>query len=136
MGDSLGFVGQVTSVGGIVEEDVYGFPNINGTAELVGAIGPNTLTQNFDNFEQADLSLTKTVNEAAPSVGQNVTFTVTLTNSGPSSATGVTITDQLPAGISFVSAAPSQGTYCDETHDTHLFHYERLVRVVHVPPCA
>jgi uncharacterized repeat protein (TIGR01451 family) len=60
---------------------------------------------------QADLALTKTVSNATPNVGDTVTFTVTLTNNGPDPATNVTVEDVLPAGLTFVSATPSQGTY-------------------------
>ncbi len=59
----------------------------------------------------ADLSLTKIVSDADPSVGQQVTFTITVTNSGPNAASGVTVLDQLPLGTSFVSATPTQGDY-------------------------
>jgi uncharacterized repeat protein (TIGR01451 family) len=59
----------------------------------------------------ADLSLTKSVNDATPPVGGTVTFTITLTNSGPETATNVAVTDQLPAGLAFVSAAATQGSY-------------------------
>ncbi|MEI7902907.1 MAG: DUF11 domain-containing protein, partial [bacterium] len=59
--------------------------------------------------EAADLSLTKTVNNAAPNVGNNVTFTVAVSNAGPRAATSVTVQDILPAGLSFVSAG--SGTY-------------------------
>lgn len=63
----------------------------------------------------ADLSLTKTASSTNPKVGQNATFTVTVRNAGPSTATGVVVTDLLPAGLSFVSATPSQGTYNNST---------------------
>ncbi|MFC4820186.1 DUF6923 family protein [Dokdonella ginsengisoli] len=63
------------------------------------------------NGQSADLAVTKTVDNAAPTVGEQVTFTITIHNNGPSDATNVVLTDQLPATLSFVSAAPSQGSY-------------------------
>ena len=65
--------------------------------------------------QQADLSLTKTVNNAAPQVGENVTFTVTLSNAGPHRATGVAVRDMLPSGLAFVSSTPSIGAYNNGT---------------------
>jgi uncharacterized repeat protein (TIGR01451 family) len=61
--------------------------------------------------DPADLAVTKTVSDATPNVGEQVTFTVMLTNNGPDPANGVGVTDLLPAGLTFVSASPSQGTY-------------------------
>ncbi len=60
--------------------------------------------------EAADLSIAKTIVTAGPYVvGQEVTYNIALTNNGPNDATGVTITDILPVGTTFVSATPSQG---------------------------
>jgi uncharacterized repeat protein (TIGR01451 family) len=59
----------------------------------------------------ADIGVGKAMSPLTPAVGQQVTFTVTATNHGPSPATGAVITDQLPAGVTFVSATASQGTY-------------------------
>lgn len=59
---------------------------------------------------RADLSLGKTVSNAAPNIGSNVAFLVTLSNAGPSAATGVIVKDALPSGYSFVSATPSGTT--------------------------
>ena len=70
-----------------------------------------TLDFGFINNPTADLSVTKTVSDATPNVGDQITFTVTLSNQGPDAATGVEVTDLLPAGLTFVSATPSQGTY-------------------------
>lgn len=62
-------------------------------------------------IQEADLSVTKTVDQPAPTSGDQITFTITATNDGPGDATGVEITDDLPAGLIFVSAAPSQGSF-------------------------
>jgi uncharacterized repeat protein (TIGR01451 family) len=59
----------------------------------------------------ADLTLTNMVNNANPHVGDTITYTIRLTNAGPDSATGVEAVDQLPTGLSFVSANPGQGLY-------------------------
>lgn len=46
--------------------------------------------------------------------GKEITYTLTLTNNGPSVATGVTVSDKLPAGVTFVSAQ-GDGSYNAET---------------------
>ena len=57
-----------------------------------------------------DLAITKSVAPANPVLGQNVTFTLTVTNNGPSAATGIQVTDLLPAGLTYVSD-DSGGSY-------------------------
>ena len=57
----------------------------------------------------ANLAVDQGVDRRDALVGETVTFTVRVTNRGPSQATGITIADALPAGLSFVSAAPLQG---------------------------
>ncbi|MFY0591879.1 FG-GAP-like repeat-containing protein, partial [Roseivirga sp.] len=64
---------------------------------------------------RADLNLSKTVDLPGANIGDNVTFTISVTNDGPDDATGIEITDQLPSGYSFVSATPVQGTYVSST---------------------
>jgi len=59
----------------------------------------------------ADLSLTKTVNNAAPLVGSQVIFSIQVTNSGPQEANGVTVTDLLPSGYTYVSYSATTGSY-------------------------
>ena len=63
----------------------------------------------------ADIAVAKTVDNATPNVGEDVTFTVTATNNGPSAASGVQVTDALPSGLAFVSATASQGGYVQGT---------------------
>ncbi|MGH2570390.1 MAG: FlgD immunoglobulin-like domain containing protein [bacterium] len=63
----------------------------------------------------ADVDVVKTVDDGSPAEGGSVTYTVTVTNNGPDGATGVAITDLLPAGVTYVSDTPSQGTYTSGT---------------------
>jgi uncharacterized repeat protein (TIGR01451 family) len=58
----------------------------------------------------ADLSIAKTTTSQSAPVGGTLTYTITVTNAGPSTATGVVVTDTLPAGLQLISATPSQGT--------------------------
>ncbi len=51
----------------------------------------------------ADLAVVKSMAPPSPTLGQNVTFTVTVTNDGPDNATGVVVADALPSGITYVS---------------------------------
>lgn len=62
----------------------------------------------------ADLELSKIVNNSTPNVGENVTFTISLHNAGPSQATGVTVKDILPTNLTYVSSNPS-GVYNPNT---------------------
>jgi len=64
-------------------------------------------------LKYADIAVTKNDNPDPVAVGQNLTYTVTVTNNGPDPATDVTVTDTLPANVTFMSAIPSQGT-CSE----------------------
>jgi uncharacterized repeat protein (TIGR01451 family) len=54
--------------------------------------------------QSADLSITKTSAPVAPIVGQPLTYTLTVTNTGPDEAEGVTVTDVLAASLAFDSA--------------------------------
>ena len=63
----------------------------------------------------ADLQITKIASNAKPSIGTNVTFTITALNNGPADATNVSVSDALPAGYSFVSATPTVGSWTSPT---------------------
>jgi uncharacterized repeat protein (TIGR01451 family) len=58
----------------------------------------------------AALSVTKTGSPNPVTVGGVLTYTVTVSNAGPASATDATMTDPLPAGVTFLSATASQGS--------------------------
>jgi uncharacterized repeat protein (TIGR01451 family) len=65
----------------------------------------------------SDLSLTKSASPDPVLAGQTLTYTLTAANAGPSSATGVSLTDTLPAGVTYQSATPSQGS-CTQASGT------------------
>ncbi|HEX3013573.1 MAG TPA: choice-of-anchor P family protein, partial [Methanobacterium sp.] len=75
-------------------------------------IGHADAAAQFIADQKADLSLTKTVDNATPKYQQNVTFTLTAHNNGPANATNVTVTDKLPTGLKFVS---TDGNYNSTT---------------------
>lgn len=58
----------------------------------------------------ADLALVKTAAPTTVAPGGQVTYTLLVTNNGPSDASDVSVSDALPAGETLVSAVPSQGT--------------------------
>jgi uncharacterized repeat protein (TIGR01451 family) len=59
----------------------------------------------------ADLSLTKSVDTPATFQGDTVSFTLQLENAGPDPASGVVVSDALPAGLGYISSSASQGSY-------------------------
>ncbi|MEU6476722.1 hypothetical protein ABZ858_07475 [Streptomyces sp. NPDC047017] len=59
----------------------------------------------------ADLAVTKAADATTVTVGQTVTYRVTVRNLGPNDATGVTVTDRLPDGLAFLSAQGTPGHY-------------------------
>jgi uncharacterized repeat protein (TIGR01451 family) len=64
-----------------------------------------------------DLAVTKTDSPDPVYVESPLTYTVTVRNNGTATAGGVTLTDNLPAGVAFGSATPDQGT-CGESSGT------------------
>ena len=101
---------DLSSVGAI-ELEIVGGANYDGSAEIVGTAGQTNFTQDFGNFQSSDLSLTQAVSDATPDVGQSVTFTITIHNDGPDTATNVSVLDQLPAGLTLQTFNASQGTF-------------------------
>ncbi|MEL7669642.1 hypothetical protein [Methanobacterium sp.] len=76
-------------------------------------IGIGTLdTSGFLNYT---MGITITASNSAPNVGQPFTYTITVTNNGPDTATDVQVADGIPAGLTFNGYAASQGTYNNAT---------------------
>ncbi|TFH10031.1 MAG: DUF11 domain-containing protein, partial [Candidatus Atribacteria bacterium] len=58
-----------------------------------------------------DLAVTKTASSGVVPVGGTLTYTITARNNGPGAATGVTVTEPIPVGTTYVSAIAGQGSY-------------------------
>jgi uncharacterized repeat protein (TIGR01451 family) len=56
-----------------------------------------------------------------------LTYTLVITNVGPATATGIKITDTLPASVNFITATTSQGT-CAHRQHSRLRHESRSER--------
>ena len=68
-----------------------------------------TLTITNTALPTVDIAVFKT-GPASGVAGSNLTYTITVTNLGPSAATNIVVSDLLPAGFTFVSAVPSTAT--------------------------
>ncbi|MEQ9105738.1 MAG: SdrD B-like domain-containing protein [Rhodothermales bacterium] len=58
-----------------------------------------------------DLELVKEVDTSSPALNDDVTFTITIRNQGPGTATGVIVRDIIPVGLVFVESSATQGGY-------------------------
>ena len=102
-----------TSVGSITNIAVIGAnesdPNLaNNTATVVSTV----------NIASADLATTIAGSPNPVITGNNVTYTIVVTNNGPVTATGVFVTNTLPAGMIFVSASASPVGTCSHVNGT------------------
>jgi uncharacterized repeat protein (TIGR01451 family) len=89
---------------------------VTNTASVTGTGGDdpdlsnNTASENTTVRPKADLGITKSDSPDPLIAGQTLTYSIAVQNNGPSDATGVTVTDNLPSTVSYQSATPSQGT--------------------------
>ncbi|MBQ4822927.1 gliding motility-associated C-terminal domain-containing protein, partial [Aquimarina sp. MMG016] len=77
----------------------------------------NDLEEEIIVGNDADLVISKTVNNSTPNEGDTISYTITVTNNGAAQATALLVNDLLPAGVTYVSDTPSVGTYDDATGD-------------------
>jgi uncharacterized repeat protein (TIGR01451 family) len=74
----------------------------------------NTVTNITHARFAADVALAVLTSADVVSMGDNLTYSITVANNGPSTANGVCIQDALPTGVDFFSAEVSQGTVLNE----------------------
>ena len=82
---------------------------------IVGAMALNAYGYERTTTD-VDLSVAKTVDDATPNEQDQIVYTITVTNNDATDgATGISITDALPAGVTYVSDTPSQGSFASGT---------------------
>src|SRR5262249_58359867 len=75
--------------------------------------GHNSDTETTGVITRADVAVNKTVVSPVPPTpvvaGQNITYTIVVSNAGPNPALNVSLSDAIPAGTTFVSATQTAG---------------------------
>jgi uncharacterized repeat protein (TIGR01451 family) len=102
-GDSVAALGPLPGESGL--DAIVGAPfRAVGSTEGAGAV--------FLIRPEADLRTTKTATPPTATPGDVVTYTVTVTNDGPFPATSVHVTDEIPAGTTFVTGSLADDPAC------------------------
>jgi uncharacterized repeat protein (TIGR01451 family) len=76
-----------------------------------------TATTTVAGTGSADVSVNMTGTPSSVSQGDTLTYTLTVNNGGPNTATNVTLTDPLPSGVTYASVSTTAGT-CSQTGGT------------------
>ena len=108
-GASTAFIITVTASSAIT-----GGSSIENRASVTAATPDPTISNNADTADtsiigQAQLALDKRASAATVTAGDLVTYTIAVTNNGPSTATSVDVKDQLPAGLTPVEVTAQEG---------------------------
>src|SRR5689334_11812563 len=103
----------------VVKVDPAQTANLSNSATVTSATSDPDNTNNTGTAAStvntsADLSLVKTDSPDPVTAGNNLTYTLSVSNAGPSNAASLSVTDTLPSGTSFVSASGT-GWSCSGT---------------------
>jgi uncharacterized repeat protein (TIGR01451 family)/CSLREA domain-containing protein len=93
--------GTIVNKASVTADQADPTPADNGLNQVVNVVAPTAQT--------ANLVLTQVAAPQPVTVGDNLTYTLTVTDTGPNDDTGVVLTDPLPAGVTIVSETASQG---------------------------
>jgi uncharacterized repeat protein (TIGR01451 family) len=106
-------IGTLASGGSATITSTYTVPNNYASATINNTASVSSATNDPNNSNDASLATTTvaqttdlSISKSGPGVigtGQNIVYTITVTNLGPAQAAGVTVTDNTPPGLTFVS---------------------------------
>ena len=108
--------------------------NVTGSA-VVGetitatATNPQGNTSEFSNcvsYGAADLGVTKEASAGNIVAGSNITYTITVVNNGPDPASSVTVTDNLPGSLTFVSCLSTGSGVCGGSGNNRIVSFSTL----------
>ena len=102
-GGSLTYTATIAKVDPARTGELVNTATVTAPSGVSDSPGNNTATDTDAPSPVADLSITQTDNATSYTPGSLVTYTITVTNNGPSNAVGATVADTLPAGLTSVS---------------------------------
>jgi uncharacterized repeat protein (TIGR01451 family) len=82
----------------------------SGPITVVTQYGSSASTNSFTATKSSHLLLKKTVLPVVATVGSDITYTLTVTNEGPSITTDLIVTDSVPGNLTIISSNASVGT--------------------------
>jgi len=77
-------------------------------------------------YGAADMSVTETVAPSPALAGLTVTYTITVANNGADTAQAITLTDNLPAAVSFVSCMATGGGVCGGSGNNRIVSFNSM----------
>ena len=128
---AVGAAPSITIVAHVASSVTGTVTNCATVTDTVSGDDNDTSCGDTDIDTKSDLAITKTA-PATGIAGNNVTYTLDVTNLGPSDATDVVVDDALPTGLSYVSAA-GPGWTCSES-PTGTAHCTRAALAVGAAP--
>lgn len=132
-GEGQAFLGSATTTTAANGNATFNV-TVAGTA-LPGQVITATATNSLGNTSEfsacviygaADLSITKTVPSSIITVGDDVAYTLTVTNNGPDPASSITVTDNLPSSLAFRSCSSTGGGVCGGTANNRTVSFNSL----------
>jgi uncharacterized repeat protein (TIGR01451 family) len=87
-----------------------GTPGLQGIYSTTGESDPTFGFYRYNTVAGADVSVTKSASAKTVTLGNKFVYTLRVKNNGATSASGVTVTDQLPGSVKFVKDKASAGS--------------------------